>query len=298
MSKPMTALLTLVVLLAVLTGCKSVQSSLNSAATMVQQNPNLIKNDKQRQTVLAGAKAVTAWTSDIGVADEVAMGQSLAARAFVSFGQPYPDDALQGYVTTVGRLVALQSERPTLHFSFVVVQNDTPNSLALPGGYIFISTGLLKMLKSESELACILGHEVCHVAHKDGVAVVARDRRLSTLVDFGTALDKQVGQYRQFVDQTYTMLTTEGYDQRYETIADGAGTQYAYRAGYNPAGLLPFLNADSAASGGMAFEVFKTHPDPKARIKNVNSVLATLGDYTTMPKVADRYQEEVLAKLD
>lgn len=301
MSKHLTMMLALLALLAAATGCKGVQQTLNTAATtastVVQQNPGLIQNEQQRTQVLAAAKTVTAWTGEIGVPEEVAMGQSLAVRAFASFGQPYPDEALQTYVTTVGRLVALQSERPTLPYSFAVVQSDTPNSLALPGGYIFISTGLLKMLKSESELACVLGHEVCHVAQKHGVDVVARDRKVSSLVDFGTALDKQVGQYRQFIDQTYTKLTTEGYDQRYETIADKAGTGYAYRAGYFPGGLLPFLEAERTSSQGLAFETFKTHPDPAARIKEINGVLVTLGDYTKMPRVADRYQTEVLSRL-
>ncbi len=290
-------LLTLLALTVVLAGCEGLNETLNSAATFVQQNPDLIKDEQQRQKVLAGAKAVTAWTSEITVADEVSMGQALAARSFVSFGKPYPDEALQTYVTTVGRLVALQSERPTLPYSFAVVQSGTPNALALPGGYIFVSTGLLKMLHSESELACVLAHEVCHVAHKDGVDVVARDRKVSSLVDFGTALDKQIGQYRQFIDLAYTKLTTEGYDQRYETVADEAGTRYAYRAGYHPAGLLPFLEAEKASGQGLAFEVFKTHPDPGARIKDIKAVLATLGDYSQMPKDADRYQREVLSKL-
>ncbi len=292
MPRPRT-LLTLLALTAVLAGCENLNETLNSAATFVQQNPDLVKNEK----VLAGAKTITAWTSDITVADEVSMGQALAARSFVSFGKPYPDEALQTYVTTVGRLVALQSERPTLPYSFAVVQSETPNALALPGGYIFVSTGLLKMLHSESELACVLAHEVCHVAQKHGVDVVARDRKVSSLVDFGTALDKQLAQYRQFIDQAYTKLTTEGYDKRYETIADEAGTRYAYRAGYDPEGLLPFLQAEKASGQGLAFEVFKTHPDPGARIKDIQGVLATLGDYSQMPTDADRYQREVLSKL-
>jgi predicted Zn-dependent protease len=290
-------LLALLALAALVTGCKNLQETMKTAADIVQQNPQLIKDEEQRQKVLAAAKTVTAFTTDIGVPEEVSMGQALAARSFVSFGRPYQDNALQNYVTTVGRLVALQSERPTLPYSFAVVDSDTPNALALPGGYIFVSTGLLKMLKSESELACILAHEVCHVAHKDGVDVVARDRKMSSLVDFGTALDKQVGKYRQFIDLAYTKLTTEGYDQRYETIADEAGTRYAYRAGYYPGGLLPFLEAERASSQSLAFEVFKTHPDPGARIKDINAVLATLGDYSGMPKLADRYQKEVLNKL-
>jgi predicted Zn-dependent protease len=295
MSARARTLLMLLAAAAVLAGCEGVKQGLNSAAAFVQQNPNLIQNEKQRETVMAGAKTVTAWTSDITVADEVGMGQALAARSFTSFGKPYPDEALQNYVTTVGRVVALQSERPTLHYSFAVVQSETPNALALPGGYVFVSTGLLKMLHSESELACVLAHEVSHVANKDGVDIIARDRKVSSLIDFGSTLDKQVAQYRQFIDQAYTKLTTEGYDQRYETIADANGTRYAYRAGYYPGGLLPFLEAEKASSQG--FEVFKTHPDPQARIENINSVLATLGDYSKMPKDADRYQREVLSKL-
>jgi len=293
------AILTLAVMIltALLPGCESVGRTLETAAEIVQQNPELIKDEEDRQKWLAGARAVKGWVSEIDTAEELAMGQSLAVRTFVAFGQPHPDAALQRYVTTVGRLVALQSERPTLPYSFAVVESDRPNALALPGGYIFVSTGLLKSLKSEAELACILGHEICHVAQKHGVEIVARDRKISGLVDFGAALDEDVAEYRQFIDLVYQKLTTEGYDRRYETIADEAGTRYAYRAGYYPAGLLPFLEAERASGKAQSFEVFKTHPDPADRIKKIRRVLVDLGDYTQMPRLSDRYQKEVLSKL-
>lgn len=278
-------------------GCESLQKTLETAADVLQQNPDLIKNEEDREKWLAGARAVKGWVSEIDVPEEVAMGQSLAVRTFMSFGQPHPDAALQRYVTTVGRLVALQSERPTLPYSFVVVQSEQPNALALPGGYVFISTGLLKSLNSEAQLACILGHEVCHVAQKHGVEVVARDRKVSGLIDFGMAFDEDVAEYRQFIDLAYQKLTTEGYDRRYEAIADEAGTVYAYRAGYYPAGLLPFLEAERASGKALSFEVFKTHPDPGDRIDKIRGVLLDLGDYTQMPRLADRYQAEVLSKL-
>jgi predicted Zn-dependent protease len=285
----------LLVALFLAVGCEEAQKTVQMAANVIEQNPQLIQDQKQREQVLAGARAVKNMTTEIDAREEIGMGQSLSVRAFAGFGQPCPDENVQRYVAEVGKLVALQSERPSLPYSFAVVQNDEPNALALPGGYIFISTGLLKRLQSENELACILGHEVCHVAQKHGIEIVSRDRVVASLVDFGATLEKDIGKYRQFIDQFYEKLTVEGYDQDYEWKADEAGTLYAYRAGYRPDGLLPFLQA-SAASGAQ-MERYKTHPDPAVRINKVRSVLDTLSNWTSLPTLGDRYRREVLAKL-
>jgi predicted Zn-dependent protease len=80
-------------------------------------------------------------------------------------------------------------------------------------------------------------------------------------------------------------------------LADEAGTRYAFQAGYNPSGLVPFLEASAKSSKPLAFEVFKTHPDPKARIKNIQQVLASLADWSRMPKLEARYSQQVLSRL-
>jgi len=293
----LTAVLTACVLVVafVAAGCEGAQKTMQMAATVVEQNPQLIKDQKQREQILAGARAVKNMTTEIDTPEEIGMGQSLSVRAFAGFGKPLSDENVQRYVAEVGKLVAMQSERPSLPYSFAVVQNDEPNALALPGGYVFISTGLLKRLHSESELACILGHEVCHVAQKHGIEIVSRDRVVASLVDFGATLEKDIGKYRQFIDQFYEKLTVEGYDQDYEWKADEAGTLYAYRVGYRPDGLLPFLQA-SAASGAQ-MERYKTHPDPGVRISKVRSVLATFGNWNSLPTLDARYRREVLARL-
>ncbi len=280
-----------------LCACESMEQALATAAEVMEQNPELIEDEEERERWVSGARVVKSWTREIDTADEIAMGQSLALRAFAGFGEPYPDEDLQRYVASVGRLVALQSERPSLPYSFAVVQSREPNALALPGGYIFVSTGLLKKLESESELACILGHEVCHAARKHGVEIVARDRKIRSLVDFGATLDEEVGKYRDFIDATYRKLTTEGYDRRYEWIADEAGTTYAYRAGYHPEGLLPFLEMSRRSEKPLAFENYKTHPDPGLRISRIRQTLSGLGDYSGMPALQKRYEREVLARL-
>lgn len=291
---PATLVLVLTALLAAV-GCEGLERTATLASDILQEHPGLIEDEGDRAKWTAGLAAVRNMVDEIDTGEEIGMGQSLAVRAFASFGRPHPDERLQAYVAKAGRVVAQQSERPSLPYSFAVVQNDEPNALALPGGYVFISTGLLGRLKSESELACILGHEVCHVAQKHGIEIVGRDRRIASLVDFGAALDEDVAEYRQFIDLTYQKLTTEGYDRRYEWQADESGTRYAYRAGYHPEGLLPFLEASRAT--GVQMERYKTHPDPAERIARVKGVLRSLGDYAGLPKLRDRYGREVLDRL-
>ncbi|MHC4480435.1 MAG: M48 family metalloprotease [Planctomycetota bacterium] len=281
--------------LLLLAGCEQIQRTVATTAEVIEKHPELIGDEEDRGKWLAGARAVKSMVNEIDTREEIGIGQSLAVRAFASFGRPHPDAGLQRYVAQVGKLVALQSERPTLPFSFAVVQSDEPNALALPGGYVFISTGLLARLRGESELACILGHEVCHVAQKHGIEIIGRDRVVAGLVDFGAALEEDVAKYRQFIDLFYEKLTTEGYDRRYEWLADEAGTRYAYRAGYHPGGLLPFL--ESSRASGVQMERYKTHPDPAGRIEKVQAVLRSLSDYAGMPALEGRYQRAVLDRL-
>ncbi len=282
---------------ALLCACETVRDVVEVTADVVAESPELIADEEGRAAVVAGARALRSWVSDIDTAEEIAMGQSLALRAFANFGRPHSDERLQQYVAKVGTLVALQSERPSMPYSFAVVDSETPNALALPGGFVFVSTGLLERLKSESELACVLGHEVAHVAQRHGIQIVSRDRRITSLVDFGAVVEPEVARYRQFVDAVYTTLTTEGYDHQYEWAGDVAGAEYAFRAGYHPAGLLPFL--ESAVSGGAVpvFEAHRTHPDPKVRMDKIRAKLATFGDYEHMPRVAGRYASQVLLEL-
>jgi predicted Zn-dependent protease len=277
-------------------GCKSIEDALLVGTQVLAENIELV-DEEDRGRVLAGIKSVQAMLSDIGVDEEIAIGQSLAVRVFMSYGRPVQDPMLTRYVALVGKTVALQSARPGLPYHFAVIQSDTPNALALPGGYIFITTALLKRLNSEHELAAVLGHEIAHVAEKHALRIILRDRRIAALVDFAQEMDKNVAQYRQFVDMSYDKLAHEGYDQTFEIAADLAGTNYAYMAGYHPEGLLPFLQESARSQGALAFETFKTHPDPNTRIRKLKDALSSLPMYSSMPKLSDRYRREALDRL-
>ena len=99
---------------------------------------------------------------------ELALGQQ-AHRQILQEYTPYADTALQQYVDTVGQQLAAVSHRPELTYTFTVLDSTEINAFALPGGYVYITRGLLAYLNSEAELAAVLGHEIGHVTARHGV---------------------------------------------------------------------------------------------------------------------------------
>jgi predicted Zn-dependent protease len=106
-------------------------------------------------------------------AQEIEMGRSAAEQAAQSIGL-VDDPALQAYVDRLGQALARDSERPALPWSFRVVDDPTPNAFALPGGYIFVTRGLLGMMRNEAELVSVLGHEIGHVTARHSVTIISR----------------------------------------------------------------------------------------------------------------------------
>ena len=113
---------------------------------------------------------------------EIAMGQENDAEIRKEMGS-YDDPALQQYVTTVGMKLAMNSERPNLRWHFTVVDTPAINAFALPGGYIYITRGILAYLDDESQMAGVLGHEIGHVTARHSV----NQQSKSTLAQIGRA---------------------------------------------------------------------------------------------------------------
>src|SRR5690606_17130438 len=128
-------------------------SGLGEAFGMKQRNIDLMKK---------GVGVVQAL-EPIGVEEEITLGEAVALEAFSRFGGEYPNQDWTRYVNLVGQTVAEVSDRPTLPYHFAILNSQEQNAFAAPGGYIFITVGLLKSLKNEAELAGVLAHEVAHV---------------------------------------------------------------------------------------------------------------------------------------
>jgi predicted Zn-dependent protease len=156
-----------------------------------------------------------------------------------------------------------KEERPDYDFKFTLIDKDVINAFAVPGGYVYIYTGIIKNMKDESELACVVGHEIAHVTQHHYRDALAKEAGLSFLVQ--VLLGKDAGQLAQLVGQTFYSLAGLQVSQGNESEADFYGTKYAGNISRNPLGVAKFFSR--MPETGLPW--FSTHPAPKNRVRDV-----------------------------
>ena len=204
------------------------------------------------------------------------------------------DPELQRYVNTVGRWVALQSDRPDLPWHFGVNDSDHINAFAAPGGFIIVTKGMMRQLRNEAELAGVLGHEIAHVTQKHHLKALRKSAVVSVLGEGVAAASGEGSQaeiVRKLVGPTKE-LYARGLDKSDEYEADRIGTVLAARAGYDPYGLPAVLTTLAAADPKDNFLslLYKTHPLPQARLDTLAPGLASL-ESITAPQNLNRFQQ-------
>lgn len=240
------------------------------AANSFEFNKELLSSAVQTLATQATKDEKTAEAEEVAVGRQIA-GNLLGAAALVK------DQALQKYVNQVGRWVASQSERPDLAWYFGVIDSPDINAFAAPGGYIFVTKGLYKLLKNEAELAGVLAHEVGHVVRKHHYKVIQQAK----VIDFGSKLLAEKAESdNPLVQQLIgsgAEIVARGLDKRAEYEADRMGVVLAARAGYDQYGLVEVLQQMGHYSGGddAVKLLFKTHPHPDERLTRLD---ASLGD--------------------
>jgi predicted Zn-dependent protease len=193
------------------------------------------------------------------------------------------DPALQAYVDEVGQRLAKQSHRPNLNWHFTVVDSPDVNAFALPGGYVYITRGLMAYLNSEAELAGVIGHEIGHVTARHGV----RQQSASTAVGLGAVLGSILvpglnNQAGASLLQTLAQAWTAGYGREHELESDRLGAEYLAKAAYNPQAMIDVIGvlknqelfaAEQARRDGRQprtyHGTFDTHPSNDARLQQV-----------------------------
>jgi len=171
--------------------------------------------------------------------DEQAVGREEHPRILRQFGGAYADAQLASYVAGVGQALAKVSELPELQFTFTVLNSPIVNAFALPGGYVYVTRGLLALAGSEAELASVLAHEIGHVTARHAAGRVQQAQRMalgSTPARTGAAGKDGVAEVGQ--DAT---AYVQGYSREQELEADTLGIRYLARAGYDPAAMASFL---------------------------------------------------------
>ena len=164
---------------------------------------------------------------------EVRLGRNASAAVPRAFGGLYDDAALQQYINDVGQKLVKVSDRDYLQFSFQVVDSPILNAFALPGGFIYITRGLLAELENEAQLAAILGHEIGHVCARHSAVQLSEALGYQIVTLAALAAGPNAGEMVT-VAATLSQTMMSGYSRQREFQADSMGLSYMYRAGYEP----------------------------------------------------------------
>ncbi len=249
--------------------------------------------NKTLQQVQKVQKEVRAATEDVPEPKEIEMGGGIASN-LLGAAPLLQNRAVQKYVNDVGRWLALQTERPDLPWQFGVLDDNDINAFAAPGGYVFITKGLLANMKSEAELAGVLAHEISHVLRRHHLNAIKKGARTGLMAEFAGAALKESGANPAFnkLVNAGTELYARGLDKDDEFEADRMGVVIAARAGYDPYGLpavLQTLQSLNPKDTKLAL-MFKTHPALADRLNLLDQLMSgRFESYEGRPDLTDRF---------
>ena len=204
----------------------------------------------------------------ISDADERKIGELVSERVRQEFGVDQ-DKAVTKYVTLVGTVLAQASSRPDLKWEFIVLDTDGVNAFASPGGLVHITRGALGMIKSEAELAGVLGHEIAHIAGKHTVNAIKKSKGFELLADVAPGSNAF---FEGMANMAYDNIVEKGFDRGDEEDADEKGIRLANKVGYDPSGLGTFLTKLANRNAGQTEErngLFASHPETNGRIEDL-----------------------------
>lgn len=261
--------------LAFLNGCKVVEAG----ASIGMQAAGL--STDQADSVIRGTKAIAKTFEDFTPEQEYYIGRSVSATIYTEY-KALNNESYTKYLNLIGTHLAQSSDTPVTFggYHFAVLDTDTINAFAAPGGFIFVTEGMLKCCPSEDALAAVLAHEIAHVQLKHGLQAIKSSRitdviaiigteAVSTLT--GTQLEDLVNLFTGSITDITTSMINNGYSRSAEYEADNMAIKIMGQAGYLNRGMGDMLTTmgEKLKPGGSDF--FKTHPSPKNRLEELTA---------------------------
>jgi len=236
--------------------------------------------------------------SFVSESQEVEMGRSSDPAATAQFGGLYPDEGLQQYLTTLGMDIARNSERPDLPWSFKLVDHELINAFALPGGFVYITRGILANMNSEAELVGVLGHEAGHVTARHGAQQMTQ-QQLGMIGLLGGAIFSETVRDNAGVAMQGLQLLFLKYGREDEAQSDRLGYRYMMRTGHDPRGIsdvMRMLQSTSPSAEEMGIPGWMlSHPNPGDRVQaNEQRIAEETADLSTLKLGRDDF----LRRLD
>ncbi|MDD5691292.1 MAG: Maf and M48 domain-containing protein [Candidatus Omnitrophica bacterium] len=213
---------------------------------------------------------------------EVQMGRSIDRQVEKQY-KFSADPLQQKRVEDIGRKIAVVSDRKEIDYHFRVLEDEQVNAVSLPGGYIYVNSGLLGKVSNDDELACVLAHEVGHIVARHSIKKLQAMQSYSIL-RLLVAVAPGTGDVGTAADVAFTQFLL-GYSREDELLADQLGARYAKLAGYDPHGMITFLAKLQDINRRMPIQeksYYKTHPYVPDRIRVVKQELGEridFGDY-------------------
>ncbi len=207
--------------------------------------------------------------------DEIALGKQTDVEIRNQYGI-YADSELNGYVESVGKALVPYTHRPNLDYRFAVLDTPVVNAFAVPGGYIYVTRGIVALMRSEAELAVVLGHELGHVNARHSIRRMSEMMLVQVGLAVGSALSETFAEISGLAGAGIQLLFLK-YSRDDEREADALGVEYARQGTYNPGEMIGFfgsLERMGDLSGGHALPGFlSTHPLTSERIDKVRTML-------------------------
>ncbi len=222
------------------------------------------------KTIKIGEKIIKA-SKGISDEEEISIGREVASNLCARYGL-YNNEILTKYLNLIGQAIVRNCDRKNIKYHFAVLNSNTVNAFATPGGYVFITKGLLKLIRDESELAGVLAHEIAHISRRH----IAEEIKKSNLIGAGADIINEIAKDKEMtkkITEFSTNILFKGYSRKDEEEADLLATEYLKRTGYDTAGLKGFIESISKHKEDEPkfLVLFKTHPHPTERIKYIDS---------------------------
>jgi len=214
----------------------------------------------------------------ISESQEIGMGREADAQIIASLGL-YPDSALQRYVQELGGRLARTSERPNLPWTFRVIDDPAVNAFALPGGFIYVTRGLMSHVMNEAQLSAVIGHEIGHVTAQHSVHRMSEQQLTQLGLTAGMMIKPDLQKYGDYVNAGLGLLALK-FSRDDENQADHLGFRYMVRANEDPREMVDVFDmltrVTEAGGNGRLPEWLATHPSPANRGERLQRELDTL----------------------
>jgi predicted Zn-dependent protease len=242
---------------------------------------------RRRQAAIAALALLTACATNpatgrrqvmlVSEAQEIEMGRQADKEVGGSLGL-YPDEGVQAYVAQLGKALVAGSERPNLPWTFRVVDDPTVNAFALPGGFIYVTRGLMTHMRSEAELASVIGHEIGHVTARHSAAQISKSQLASLGLVAGMIVRPELQRFGDLAQAGMQLMFLK-FGRNDERQADDLGLRYIGKEGYDPREMVEVFSvldkvSQASGDGGRLPAWLSTHPAPEDRAQRIGAAIA------------------------